>query len=76
LTRLLLERKIGVVIHKWTPAQNILDAIDAAGAHLVVLNPMDSSIANDAEPENLGYVTVMEQNMRLLHDAFATSSSN
>ncbi|AFM27403.1 ABC-type metal ion transport system, periplasmic component/surface adhesin [Desulfomonile tiedjei DSM 6799] len=76
LTRLLRDRKIGVVIHKWRPAKNILDAIHAAGAHLVVLNPMDSSMADDTEPANVSYVAVMEENMRLLHDAFVTNNGN
>ncbi len=76
LTRLLQERKIGVVIHKRAPAKNIHDAIDAAGARLVILDPMDSSIANDTESANRSYVTIMEHNMSSLHDAFAASSSN
>jgi ABC-type Zn uptake system ZnuABC Zn-binding protein ZnuA len=69
-TRFLRENEVDVVIHKWTPVKPILDAIDTAGAHLVVMNTMNPprSGASTLEPD--GYFRTMEQNLGRLHEAF------
>ena len=62
-----------VVVHKWEPNQPILDALERAGATLVVLNTADPGIAVDGRLDPTGYMTLVRQNLEDLFRALSGS---
>lgn len=71
LTQTLKDRKIKVVIHKWQPKQEILDAIQQAGAQLVVLDTSDPGLVVDRRLVVDGYQQILRKNLQLLFNALA-----
>jgi ABC-type Zn uptake system ZnuABC Zn-binding protein ZnuA len=65
-TKALVDDEITVVLHRWKPAEPILEAIEAAGARLIVLDAMDTSGKSE-----VGYLERMEANLTALHDALS-----
>jgi ABC-type Zn uptake system ZnuABC Zn-binding protein ZnuA len=61
LRRTLQESGVEVVVHKWQPAPSIVQAIQAAGARLLVLNPLEV-IDGD-------WKLALEHNLELLIDS-------
>jgi ABC-type Zn uptake system ZnuABC Zn-binding protein ZnuA len=70
LTAHLRERGIGVVLHKWQPSEAIRQAIDAAGARLVVLDAGDPGIVADRALAVDGLQRILSGNLAALADAF------
>ena len=60
---------IGVVIHKWEPDAPIAAAIENAGAHLVVLDPIDLGIeeADGIAPDS--YQQLLRFNLEAVYEA-------
>ena len=74
LTAYLRENAIRVVVHKWEPDERIQAAISAAGARLVVLDPIDAGIVEDGRLHEDSYLTLMRENLAALHAAFAAAN--
>jgi len=70
LEKHLKENKIGVVLHKWEPAEPILNAIKAAGAKLVVIETLDAGIVKKGSMLPDSYLMLMEENLESLRAAF------
>ena len=56
----------GVVVHKWEPAQPILDAIDRAGAKLVILDPADPGLQTGDRLDKDGYLSILRSDLDAL----------
>ena len=67
----LKDHNIGVVLHKWEPAEPILAAIKAANARLVVIETLDAGIVKKGKLLAESYFTLMEQNLKTLRAALA-----
>ena len=77
LTARLRERDIGVVLHRWEPAEPIAAAIAAAGARLVVLEvgeAGDPSVTGDGELAPDGYLRLLEADLAALTDALRAAA--
>jgi len=70
LEKHLKDNKIGVVLHKWQPAESILNAIKAAGAKLVVIETLDAGIVKKGSMLPESYLTLMEENLENLRAVF------
>ncbi len=66
----LKDNQIGVVLHKWEPAEPILNAIKAAKAKLVIIETLDAGIAKKGQMLPESYVLLMEENLNQLKAAF------
>ncbi|HEX6994320.1 MAG TPA: zinc ABC transporter substrate-binding protein [Gammaproteobacteria bacterium] len=62
---------IRVAIHKWEPEARIADAIRAAGAELVVLDPIEIGVEEDGRLAEDGYQELLRRNLDALHAALA-----
>jgi ABC-type Zn uptake system ZnuABC Zn-binding protein ZnuA len=71
LTRHLRERDIEVVIHRWQPSESIQNAVRAAGATLVVLDPGDPGIVVDGALAVDGLQQILRNDLEALAAAFA-----
>jgi ABC-type Zn uptake system ZnuABC Zn-binding protein ZnuA len=71
LTRHLRERGIKVVIHRWLPSEAIQDAVRAADAELVVLDPGDPGVVVDRALAPDGLQQVLKSNLESVAAAFA-----
>ncbi|MEZ0148870.1 MAG: metal ABC transporter solute-binding protein, Zn/Mn family [Candidatus Reddybacter sp.] len=69
LEKHLKQNEIGVVLHKWKPAEPILNAIKAAGAKLVVIETLDVGIAKKGRMLPESYFMLMEKNLGSLRAA-------
>lgn len=69
LTRHLREHDIKTVIHKWMPAQNIQDAVKAAGARIVVLETGDPGNSVDGKLGPEGLQQLLRSNLAALQSA-------
>ena len=67
----LKDHQIGVVLHKWEPAEPILKAINAANAKLVVIETLDAGIAKQGRMLPDSYFLLMEENLSHLRAALA-----
>ncbi|MBO0493862.1 zinc ABC transporter substrate-binding protein [Pseudomonas sp. Marseille-Q1929] len=67
LTQYLREREIRVVVHKWAPDARIVQAIEDAGAQLLILDTGNPGVL--ADPAN-GYYALMVANLNALLAAF------
>jgi ABC-type Zn uptake system ZnuABC Zn-binding protein ZnuA len=65
---------IGVVIHKWEPEEPIRAAIDAAGAKLVVLDPIDLGVVEGERLLARGYEQLLRSNLESLYSALAVTN--
>ena len=77
LTARLRERDIGVVLHRWEPAEPIAAAIAAAGARLVVLEvgeAGDPSVSGDGELAADGYLRLLETDLAALTEALRAAA--
>ena len=72
LTEHLRSRSISVVLHKWVPDEKIQQAIQEAGAALVVLNTADPGISSEGTLVSDGYQQIMKENMDNLALALKT----
>jgi ABC-type Zn uptake system ZnuABC Zn-binding protein ZnuA len=70
LTKHLREHDIKTVIHKWMPAQNIQDAVKAAGARIVVLATGDPGNSVDGKLAPDGLQQLLRSNLADLQSAF------
>ena len=61
----------GIVVHKWEPAQPILEAIIRAGGKLVILDPADPGREIDNRLDREGYMSILRSDLDALLDAFA-----
>jgi len=71
LSRYLEDNAIGVVIHKWEPAERIADAVAEGGAELVVLDPIDLGIETDDGIAADSYQRLLRANLEALYSALA-----
>ena len=71
LQKYLLANEIEVVIHKWQPDANILEAITNGGARLVVLTAGDPGVQNDGILSESGYMEVLRSNLSAIYTALA-----
>jgi deoxyribodipyrimidine photolyase len=71
LTRHLKERGITVVIHRWLPSEAIQNAVRAADAELVVLDPGDPGVVVDRALAPDGLQQVLKSNLESVAAAFA-----
>ena len=69
LEKHLKDNQIGVVLHKWEPAEPILNAIKAANAKLVVIETLDAGIAKKGRMLPDSYFLLMERNLGNLKTA-------
>ena len=60
-----------IVVHKWEPAQPILEAITRAGGKLVILDPADPGREIDDRLDSEGYLSILRGDFDALLDAFA-----
>lgn len=67
LTQYLREREIRVVVHKWAPDARTVQAIEDAGAQLLILDTGNPGVL--ADPTN-GYYVLMVANLNALLAAF------
>jgi ABC-type Zn uptake system ZnuABC Zn-binding protein ZnuA len=70
----LRDNGIRVVIHKWEPEQAITDAIEAAGARLVVLDPIDLGVAVDGQLDPNSYTQLLRANFESLYAVLAAAN--
>ena len=63
LEKHLKDNDIHVVLHKWEPAEAILNAIKAANAKLVVIETLDAGIVKKGKLLAESYFTLMKQNL-------------
>jgi ABC-type Zn uptake system ZnuABC Zn-binding protein ZnuA len=70
-TRYLDEDDIRVVVHKWEPNATIAEAIEAAGAELVVLDPIDLGIVEDGQIAPDSYQRLLSHNLEVLYSTLA-----
>ena len=69
LEKHLKDNQISVVLHKWEPAEPILNAIKAANAKLVVIETLDAGIAKKGRMLPDSYFILMEKNLNDLRAA-------
>ncbi|MBC2694263.1 MAG: zinc ABC transporter solute-binding protein [Desulfobacteraceae bacterium] len=69
----LQQDKIKVVIHKWQPKPEIIQAVMDARAKLVVLNSMNPAIYKEGRIDPDGYLKNMRNNLEIIASAFAAS---
>ena len=62
----LQQNNIKVVIHKWEPKPEIMQAIIDAGAKLVVLNSMDPALNKKGRIDPDGYLKNMQNNLEII----------
>ena len=62
----LQQDKIKVVIHKWEPKPEIVQAVKDAGARLVVLNSMDPALGKEGRIDPDGYLKSMLNNLEII----------
>jgi ABC-type Zn uptake system ZnuABC Zn-binding protein ZnuA len=55
-----------IVVHKWEPTQPIMDAINRAGAKLLILDTGDPGIETDDRLDPNGYVTILRNDLDML----------
>jgi ABC-type Zn uptake system ZnuABC Zn-binding protein ZnuA len=67
----LAQSGLSVVVHKWEPAQPILEAIARAGGKLVILDPADPGREIDDRLDSGGYLSILRSDLDALLDAFA-----
>jgi len=60
-----------IVVHKWEPAQPILEVITRAGGNLVILDPADPGREFDDRLDSEGYLSILRSDLDALLDAFA-----
>ncbi len=65
----LADRAISAVLHKWEPDPPIMAAIEAAGASLVVLDPIDAGPVEDGVLIPDGYQRQLEANLEAVYTA-------
>ena len=65
----LRDNRIPVVLHKWEPEQPILQAINGAGAELVVLETLDAGVVEGGNMVADSYQRLMEENLENLLSA-------
>jgi len=70
----LRDRGIRVVIHKWEPEAPIRAAIDAAGARLVVLDPIDLGLVEGERLVAEGFVRSLRANLESLYSTLAVTN--
>jgi ABC-type Zn uptake system ZnuABC Zn-binding protein ZnuA len=66
----LKDNDIGVVLHKWEPAEPILNALKAANVNLVVIETLDAGIVKKGSMLADSYFTMMATNLENLRAAF------
>jgi ABC-type Zn uptake system ZnuABC Zn-binding protein ZnuA len=69
LTKHLRDSHIKVVLHKWLPSEAIQNAVQAAGARLVVLDAGDPGIAVDSALAPDGLQQILRKNLEAIHVA-------
>ncbi|MBX2849960.1 MAG: zinc ABC transporter substrate-binding protein, partial [Acidiferrobacterales bacterium] len=69
LTDHLRSNDIQVVLHKWQPKQEIVEAIERAGARLVILDTADPGLPVDRNLVVDGYQQILESNLQALISA-------
>lgn len=69
-TGYLEDSAIRVVIHKWEPNAPIAEAIEAGGAELVVLDPIDLGVVEDGQIAADSYQRLLRRNLEMLYSAF------
>jgi ABC-type Zn uptake system ZnuABC Zn-binding protein ZnuA len=69
LTKHLRDSHIKVVLHKWLPSEAIQNAVEAAGARLVVLDAGDPGIAVDSALAPDGLQQILRKNLEAIHVA-------
>lgn len=77
LTARLRDRDIGVVLHRWEPAEPIAAAIAAAGARLVVLEVGEAGDPSVSEEGGLaadGYLRLLEADLAALTEALRAAA--
>jgi len=60
-----------VVVHKWEPNQMIMDAIEHAGAKLLILDSGDPGLETEGRLDPNGYVTILRNDFDALLAALA-----
>lgn len=65
----LRDNRIPVVLHKWKPDDPILQAINSAGAELVVIETLDAGVVVEGKMVADSYQRLMEQNLEALISA-------
>ena len=70
----LKDNDIEVAIHKWEPAEPIQAAIDAAEAHLVVLDMIDLGIVEDGQLRKNSYIELMRANLEAIFSALSAAN--
>lgn len=73
LTKYLKSQGIKVVIHKWQPKTEIVDAIEQAEAVLVVLDTADPGMTENRALVVDGYQQILRKNLQLLFSALEGS---
>ncbi|PCJ28737.1 MAG: hypothetical protein COA96_00715 [SAR86 cluster bacterium] len=76
LSNHLRNNQVAVVLHKWEPAEPILNAIESAGASLVVVETLDSGIVESGNMLAESYFLMMEANLENIRAALAATSRN
>lgn len=71
LTEYLESRDINVVVHKWEPKADIVEAIQNAGAKLVVLDTANPGMSEDRRLVVDGYQQILRENLASLFAAVA-----
>lgn len=70
----LQQDNIKVVIHKWQPNPEIIQAIEDAGAKLAALNPMNPpSLCKNGKIDPDGYMKIIRDNLEIIAEAFIAS---
>jgi ABC-type Zn uptake system ZnuABC Zn-binding protein ZnuA len=69
LTKHLRDHQLKVVLHKWLPSDAIQNAVKAAGAKLVVLDPGDPGIVRDDSLAADGLQQILKKNLEAVHAA-------
>lgn len=62
-----------VVVHKWKPAQPILEAITRAGGKLVILDSADPGRQTNDRLDSDGYLSILRSDLDALLEAFTES---
>lgn len=71
VTAYLRTNGIRVAIHKWEPEERIAAAVRAAGAELVVLDPIEVGVEEEGRLAAAGYQQLMRKNLETLYAALA-----
>ena len=73
LEKYLKDNDVGVVLHKWLPAEPIQAAITRANAKLVVVDTLDAGIVEKGAMLAESYFTIMTKNLENLRTALLDS---